>query len=299
MDLQFQQMATQMGKGISITRDDCEISFLELYPSSFSYNSVSCSSLTHADRLGIISLMTLCLFANLNIVDLMTEHGKHLGPQGEILEENFQAMMFGELWKYSRRQLNNVLAVSGDEQFRSIILMLKINEMQTKSALAAILRASGGEDSPTQGGLEAKADRFGMLEAKVDRMQASIDAILEKLDSKSSLMPSIPSMGSSMTALGPMQFLRKRGHDEQDDGGGGGLFGGLNGFRAGSLPFASGLGSRAVRRETLPHFGEWEAQATSNSAGNDEEQSGGAAREVGREAVPVIASAGEFDSKFS
>jgi len=229
----------------------------------------------------------------------MTEHGKHLGPQGEILEENFQAMMFGELWKYSRRQLNNVLAVSGDEQFRSIILMLKINEMQTKSALAAILRASGGEDSPTQGGLEAKADRFGMLEAKVDRMQASIDAILEKLDSKSSLMPSIPSMGSSMTALGPMQFLRKRGHDEQDDGGGGGLFGGLNGFRAGSLPFASGLGSRAVRRETLPHFGEWEAQATSNSAGNDEEPSGGAARDVRREAVPVIASAGETDSKFS
>jgi len=70
--------------------------------------------------------------------DLMTEHGKILGAQGEIAEENFQAMMFGELWKYSRRQLNNVLAVSGDEQFRSIILMLKINEMQTKSALAAI-----------------------------------------------------------------------------------------------------------------------------------------------------------------
>jgi len=272
---------------------------------AWSYNSVSRSSLTHADRLGIISLMALSLFANLNIVDLMTEHGKHLGPQGDLLEENFQAMMFGELWKYSRRQLNNVLAVSGDEQFRSIILMLKINEMQTKSTLAAILRASGGEDSPTQGGLEAKADRFGMLEAKIDRMQAStekneasIDAILEKLDSKSSLMPSIPNMGSSMTALGPMQFLRKRGHDEQDDGGGGGLFGGLNGFRAGSLPFAS-LGSRAVRRETLPHFGEWEAQATSNSAGNDEEPSGGAARDVRREAVPVIASAGETDSKFS
>jgi len=35
MDLQFQQMATQMGKGISITRDDCEILFLEVYPSSF------------------------------------------------------------------------------------------------------------------------------------------------------------------------------------------------------------------------------------------------------------------------
>jgi hypothetical protein len=28
------------------------------------------------------------------------------------------------LWRYSRRELNNVLSVSGDEQFRSIILMV-------------------------------------------------------------------------------------------------------------------------------------------------------------------------------
>ena len=35
----------------------------------------------------------------------------------------FQEMMKRELWRYSRRELNNVLSVSGDEQFRSIILM--------------------------------------------------------------------------------------------------------------------------------------------------------------------------------
>jgi hypothetical protein len=32
-------------------------------------------------------------------------------------------MMKGELWRYSRRQLNNVLSISGDEQFRATILM--------------------------------------------------------------------------------------------------------------------------------------------------------------------------------
>ena len=31
--------------------------------------------------------------------------------------------MKGELWRYSRRELNNVLSVSGDEQFRATILM--------------------------------------------------------------------------------------------------------------------------------------------------------------------------------
>ena len=38
-------------------------------------------------------------------------------------------MMRGELWRYSRRELNNVLSVSGDEQFRSIILMLKVGPL--------------------------------------------------------------------------------------------------------------------------------------------------------------------------
>ena len=36
---------------------------------------------------------------------------------------------------YCRRELNNVLSVSGDEQFRSIILMLKIMEVIRISGL--------------------------------------------------------------------------------------------------------------------------------------------------------------------
>lgn len=60
--------------------------------------------------------------------DLITENGKHLGPTGEFSPGQFQDMMTAELWRYSRRQLDNVLSVSGDEQFRSTILMLKILE---------------------------------------------------------------------------------------------------------------------------------------------------------------------------
>ena len=60
--------------------------------------------------------------------ELITENGKHLGPTGEFSPGQFQDMMNAELWRYSRRQLDNVLSVSGDEQFRSTILMLKIME---------------------------------------------------------------------------------------------------------------------------------------------------------------------------
>ena len=47
-------------------------------------------------------------------------------------------MMKDELWRYSRRQLANVLSISGDEQFRSTLLMLKIMEMNLNDKLASI-----------------------------------------------------------------------------------------------------------------------------------------------------------------
>ena len=53
-----------------------------------------------------------------------TENGRHLNSEGEFSGEQLQAMMKRELWRYSRRQLTNVLSISGDEQFRSTILML-------------------------------------------------------------------------------------------------------------------------------------------------------------------------------
>lgn len=59
----------------------------------------------------------------------VTENGKHLGPTAEFNQEQFQEMMKGELHRYIKRELNNVLCLSGDEQTRSIILMLKITEV--------------------------------------------------------------------------------------------------------------------------------------------------------------------------
>ncbi len=115
-------------------------------------------------------------------------------------------------------------------------------------------------------------DRLGMLEAKVDRMQASIDAVLEKLDSKSSLMPTMPNMGESMTALNPMQFLLKRDPavGDGDPEGGGGMFAKLNGFSISSGIGAFGAKALPSSRESLPHFGEWEAQGGEKAVGDGE-----------------------------
>jgi len=50
-------------------------------------------------------------------------------------------MMRGELWRYSRRELNNVLSLSGNDEFRSTILMLKILENSTKQYFDAITQS--------------------------------------------------------------------------------------------------------------------------------------------------------------
>ena len=60
--------------------------------------------------------------------DIITENGKHLNSRGEFNNIQFQEMMKGELWRYSRRLLSNELLVSDDEHFRSTILMLKLME---------------------------------------------------------------------------------------------------------------------------------------------------------------------------
>jgi len=72
--------------------------------------------------------------------DVVTENGKHLGETAEFNRQQFQMMMKGELWRYSRRELANVLSVSGDEEFNSTILMLKIMESRNDAALAEVLR---------------------------------------------------------------------------------------------------------------------------------------------------------------
>ena len=70
----------------------------------------------------------------------MTEHGKYLNSEGEFNAEQFQGMMRGELWRFSRRQLSNVLKLNNDDQFKSTILMLKLMEAQTRFSFDEVLR---------------------------------------------------------------------------------------------------------------------------------------------------------------
>lgn len=46
--------------------------------------------------------------------------------------------------RYSRRQINNVLLVTGDEQFRSIILMLKMLESNTHNNFKQLTTSLAG-----------------------------------------------------------------------------------------------------------------------------------------------------------
>jgi hypothetical protein len=60
--------------------------------------------------------------------DIITENGKHLNRNAEFNREQFQEMMRGELWRFSRRQLTNVLSLSESRDFAGTILMLKLFE---------------------------------------------------------------------------------------------------------------------------------------------------------------------------
>lgn len=57
-----------------------------------------------------------------------------------IIEFDFCAQ--GEIWRYSRRQINNVLEISGDEQFRSTILMLKLMEASTQNDMQKLQKSN-------------------------------------------------------------------------------------------------------------------------------------------------------------
>ena len=76
-----------------------------------------------------------------------------------IVMLHVQEMMKAELWRFSRRQLSNVLKVSGDEQFIALIVMLKLMETHIINMGAVVdnvfgmLRAGAhGGSVPTDGG---------------------------------------------------------------------------------------------------------------------------------------------------
>ena len=163
--------------------------------------------------------------------DVVTEYGKHLGPTGEFNREQFQKMLKGELWRYSRRELANVLSVSGDEQFNSTILMLKIMESSTESALAQVLRllrsdpqhqeagsASPGAGSGGQGkgggrkeggGMEGLGEVLHKLSSNMEQMSAKIDRQSSNMEQMSSKIDRrLEVLEDQMTAIKRLQATK-------------------------------------------------------------------------------------------
>ena len=102
--------------------------------------------------------------------NIITENGKHLGPDGEFNQDQFLDMMKGELLRYSRRQLNNVLTVSGDETDRAVILMLKLFEADSKASL-----------EKQQASLAKQQASLAKQEDKLVQMQQDIQTVLQLL----------------------------------------------------------------------------------------------------------------------
>ena len=69
--------------------------------------------------------------------EIITENGKHLGETGEFNKMQFRDMMRSELWRFSRRQLKNVLSESDSDEFKSTVLMLKMIETNILDRITA------------------------------------------------------------------------------------------------------------------------------------------------------------------
>ena len=172
--------------------------------------------------------------------DVVTENGKHLGPTGEFNREKFQKMMKGELWRYSRRELANVLSVSGDEEFNSTILMLKIMESSTERALAEVLRllrsisdssdhqhqATGSASPGTEEGRQGKGGdgkEGGWMEGLgevLHKLSSNMEQMSAKIDQQSSNMEQMSSkidrrlevLEDHMTAIKRLQATKASSH---------------------------------------------------------------------------------------
>ena len=74
--------------------------------------------------------------------DVLTEGGRFLGPEGEFNQLQFRDMMKGELERFSRRELANVIAFSDSDEFKSTVVMLKLLQGSVVSEIKDALRTS-------------------------------------------------------------------------------------------------------------------------------------------------------------
>ena len=120
--------------------------------------------------------------------NIITENGKHLGPGDEFSQEQFVDMMKGELLLCSRRQLNNVLTVSGDETDRSVIMMLKLFEADTKASL------------------EKQQASLAQHDDKLAEMQRDMQAVLQQLQGGSNPRPGMNPVDAGVPKASSEEF---------------------------------------------------------------------------------------------
>jgi len=131
--------------------------------------------------------------------DELSNKGKLLGQHNDFNVAQFQEMMRLELWRYTRRELNNVLAVSQDSSFRSIVLMLKMLEgtlfevrastAETASRMQALERnlgrkadgGGGGDGGQEAAGVQQQEAKLRVLEEMMAQQRQETKFILEHL----------------------------------------------------------------------------------------------------------------------
>ena len=62
--------------------------------------------------------------------DVISQHWELLGPGGDFGKSQFQDMMLGELLRYSHRKVLNMLQDTEQEEFRALVLLIKMMEVR-------------------------------------------------------------------------------------------------------------------------------------------------------------------------
>ena len=92
--------------------------------------------------------------------EMITENGRYLNSNGKCDRGQFQKMMRGELRRYSRRELSNMIALSESSEFRTTMTCLKLMEMRLNDKMDTALR--------NQDQMQATADTLTAITSHVD-----------------------------------------------------------------------------------------------------------------------------------
>jgi hypothetical protein len=212
--------------------------------------------------------------------DTMTLNGKMLNEHEEMGPQEFEAVMKRQFKLYVQRQMSNAIEIMSTEdkgRTGTILFVLKQMVVDLESLCGTNVVENGdvpGATSPTPQVQTQRQDRLGLLEAKVDNMQCSLDLILRRLDSK----PSAFNMPSMPQSLGVLDFGRAfgTGKGKEETQNGEVVASSTASWRPLSLAVLEetlkGRNSQndgTMSRNTLPHFDDWESGRTKGDRKND------------------------------